>query len=98
MSFMTALAEDRRLCILHLLAGSPGRETNHFVLKTTLLSLGHRATHDMVKGDIAWLDSMRLVVMSTSEKGDVISAKLTSYGKDVADGNVSVPGVKFPSE
>ncbi|GFM37691.1 VpaChn25_0724 family phage protein [Desulfovibrio psychrotolerans] len=94
MSFQTVLAEDRRLCILRLLSGSPGREANHYVLKTALQSLGHAVSHDVVKGDLAWLDAQGLV--ATSDKSDVTVATLRAYGQDVADGVASVPGVKRP--
>jgi hypothetical protein len=94
MSFQTVLAEDRRLCILRLLSGSPGKETNHYVMKTALQSLGHAVSHDVVKGDFAWLESQGLV--ATADHNDVTVATLRAYGQDVADGVATVPGVKRP--
>lgn len=94
MSYQTVLAEDRRLCVLRLLSTSPGREANHYVLKTALQSLGHAVSHDVVKGDLAWLESQGLVIVK--DHNDVTVATLRAYGQDVADGVATVPGVKRP--
>lgn len=97
MSFQKLLTEDRRLCVLRLLSGAPGRETNHYVLKTALRDLGHAVSHDVVLGDLAWLSEQGLVSTTGACNGaDLTVAALTARGQDVAEGVAVVPGVKRP--
>lgn len=97
MSFQKLLTEDRRLCVLRLLSGAPGREANHFVLRTALRDLGHAVSHDVVLSDLAWLAEQGLVsTTGAGTNGDLTVAALTGRGQDVAEGVAVVPGVKRP--
>lgn len=95
MSFFTAIAEDRRLSLLLVLEQTPGYSTNAFLLRDAVDQIyGHSASLDQVKTDIAWLAEQGLVESRTS--GDVVLAKLTARGVDVASGRAVAPGVKKP--
>ena len=95
MSFHTAIAEDRRLSLLLVLQQTPGYSTNAFLLREAVDQIyGHSASLDQIKTDIAWLTEQGLVESRTS--GDVVLAKLTARGADVADGRAVTPGVKKP--
>ncbi|MBI2770004.1 MAG: ArsR family transcriptional regulator [Burkholderiales bacterium] len=95
-SFQQALAEDRRLSLLLVLAQTPGYSTNAFLLRDAVDSIyGHSASNDQVKTDIAWLSEQGLVTARTA--GDVTIATMTARGADVAAGRATVPGVKRPT-
>lgn len=92
------LAEDRRLCLLRILAESPDMRANHYVLQTILGSLGHGVSRDLVRTELAWLSEQGLLETECArgEVCDVLVARLTARGEDVARGLVSVPGIKRP--
>jgi Fe2+ or Zn2+ uptake regulation protein len=95
MSFFTAIVEDRRLSLLLVLQQTPGYSTNAFLLRDAVDQIyGHSASLDQVKNDIAWLAEQGLV--ESRSTGDVVLAKLTARGVDVADGRATVHGVKKP--
>lgn len=95
MSFHTAITEDRRLSVLLVLEQTPGYSTNAFLLRDAVDQIyGHNASLDQVKNDIAWLAEQSLVESRTS--GDVVLAKLTARGADVAAGRAVAHGVKKP--
>lgn len=95
MSFQNALTEDRRLSVLLVLEQTPGYSTNAFLLRDAVDQIyGHSASLDQVKNDIAWLAEQGLVESRTT--GDVVLAKLTARGADVAGGRAVVHGVKKP--
>lgn len=95
MSFHTALAEDRRLSLLLVLEQTPGYSTNAFLLRDAVDQIyGHSASLDQIKTDIAWLAEQGLLESRTT--GDVVLAKLTTRGVDVAAGRAVAPGVKKP--
>lgn len=95
MSFHTALAEDRRLSLLLVLEQTPGYSTNAFLLRDAVDQIyGHSASLDQIKTDIAWLAEQGLLESRTT--GDVVLAKLTARGVDVAAGRAVAPGVKKP--
>lgn len=95
MSFQNALTEDRRLSVLLVLEQTPGYSTNAFLLRDAVDQIyGHSASLDQVKNDIGWLAEQGLVESRTT--GDVVLAKLTARGADVAAGRSVVHGVKKP--
>jgi hypothetical protein len=95
MSFQTTIAEDRRLSLLLVLQQTPGYSTNAFLLRDAVDQIyGHTASLDQIKTDVAWLAEQGLVEIRIS--GDVVLAKLTARGADVADGRAMTPGVKKP--
>lgn len=94
MSYRDILAQDRRLRILRLLADTDGYSSSEPPLAQALPSLGHQVGHDVLRGDIAWLDEQGLV--STRELGELVVATLTTRGLDVAAGRARHPGVRRP--
>lgn len=97
MSFAETLIADRRLVILRLLDQAPGFTLNDSILYAALAEVGHRATRDQVRTDIAWLGEQQLVSIEPFDGGKVQVATLTERGSDVQAGRATVPGVKRPS-
>lgn len=93
-SYAELVTADMRLVVLLSLAQDFGYSHNEYVLKEVLRQLGHAVSSDKLRTELAWLQEQGLV-----ELEDVMSTKvvkLTTRGKDVADGSVVVPGVKRP--
>ena len=87
--------EDRRLVILRLLDADSGYSMNASVLQSALESVAaHTVSRDVVLHDIEWLQEVGLV--TREDVGNVVIARLTGRGSDVANGRTTVPGVKRP--
>lgn len=95
MSYKTKISEDRRLVILRLLEKSSGYIANLYLLQNALEGFGHVDSMDVIKTEVAWLEEQGLVTIS--EPGGVVLAKITQRGLEVANGRANVPGVKKPS-
>jgi hypothetical protein len=93
-SFRQHLAEDRRLCVLTLLAGAPGQAAPDRVLYAALPGCGHRCSHDMLRNDLMWLAEMQLIELDLASW----SARLLLRGEEVATGRAAAYGVKSPSD
>ncbi|WP_316978037.1 VpaChn25_0724 family phage protein [Shumkonia mesophila] len=96
MDYRQVVTENRRIAILHILAGDPGYSVNDSVMQTALETIGHTASRDVIRGDFAWLAEQGLV------RVDVVNAiihvaRLTERGAEVEAGRATVPGVKRPS-
>lgn len=87
--------EDRRLVFLKLLAEEPDYASNIFVIKDALAMMGHGVSFDRIRADAGWLEEQGLLTI-TSPSTDMSVYKITSRGKDVAEGSAVVPGVKKP--
>jgi len=87
--------EDRRLVILRVLQESGAFTTNEYMLQSMLERLGHAASGDLIRTDLAWLSEQGLIDVDVV--ADVHIAKLLARGEDVARGRTTVPGVKRPS-
>ena len=94
-SFAAHITEDRRLCILRLLAHAPGYAANESILHTALKTFGHGVGRDQVRTDLAWLDEQGLVFVE--DVGDIKVASASARGVEAAQGLVEAPGVKKPS-
>lgn len=95
MNFERYIAEDRRLCILRLLAETGGT-ANDSVLHTALEALGHRRQpRAEIHEDIRFLKSCGLVVEEWIKS--VLIVTITRRGVDVSEGREVVEGVKKPS-
>jgi len=94
MNFDKLLTEDRRLVILRLLSAAPGYAANAFVLREGLAASGHAVSADQLATELAWLAEQGL--LSTAPVADMLVARLTPRGADVAAGLAVVPGVKRP--
>lgn len=93
--FAEHLARDRRLVILRLLAEAAGYAANESILHSVLENFGHHVARDTVRGDLTWLDEQSLVTLETVA-GDVMVARITARGMDIAAGRARHPGVKKP--
>jgi hypothetical protein len=94
MNFAQLLSEDRRLVILRLLSAAPEYTLNAFVLRPGLEAVGHAMSADQLATELAWLAEQGLVALDAV--ADVIVARLTPRGADVASGRIVTPGVKRP--
>lgn len=97
MDYREFLTEDRRLAILHVLAGDPGYSVNDSIMRTALETIGHTVSRDQVRTDFAWLAEQGLVKVDVVLEGKVHVARLTERGAEAEAGRATVPGVKRPS-
>ena len=95
MSFNEFLSQDRRLCLLRLLAESGG-SGNDSVLHQGLEQLGHRnQPREVIRADLRFLIGAGLIV--DEWVGNIQIATITRRGVEVAQGRVTVEGVTKPS-
>lgn len=94
MAYRNVLMEDQRLVILKGLDEMNG-EANESILQTIMETYGHRIGRDAVRTRIAWLNEQALI--SVRDVSGCMVATLNQRGLDVAQGRVTVPGVKRPS-
>jgi len=97
MKFAEALAQDRRLAMLKLIAEADG-SANERVLKTGLQMLGHTAglTDTAVRDELRFLEDAGCVRLEWfADK--IAVAHITRRGIDCAEGQIRVDGVKKPS-
>lgn len=95
MSFKDFLAQDRRLCVLRLLSESGG-SLNDSVLHQALEQIGHRnQPREAIRADIRFLLDAGLVVDEWVQHLQIVT--ITKRGVEVAEGRVTVEGVKKPS-
>lgn len=93
--YLKHMAEDRRLCILRLLDESKG-SANESILHYGVESLGHaNLPRDTIREDIRFLISQGLV--TDAWYSDVQVCTITRRGVDVAQGRITVEGIKEPS-
>lgn len=92
--FEQFLREDQRLVILRVLATMPSYTANSSVLQTALCRVGHNPSRDQVKTEITWLMDQGLVTVEPVF--DLLVARITERGADVAAARTVVPGVKKP--
>lgn len=94
-SFAELWREDRRLVILRTLAETSGYSCNDSILQTILVTFAHKCSRDQVRSELAWLQEQGYLTYDVLETGTYI-ATITQSGIDVAQGNITVPGVKRP--
>ncbi|WP_439471325.1 VpaChn25_0724 family phage protein [Brevundimonas sp.] len=94
MSFVDHFMKHLRLTILRALNDAPGCSANASILKTVAESLGLPATRDQMHTAIDWLAEQGLVTKESVL--NLIVAKLTERGRDVAEGRARVEGVARP--
>ena len=86
--------EQARLAILEILSTDSAYRHNEGVLYSALHQLGHSASSDQVRSELAWLEEQGLIRVETV--GDVSVASLLERGLDCARGLTRVPGVARP--
>ncbi len=94
MKYRDVLQADRRLALLRLLAEAPGHTANSRILRDALDGCGHYVAHDVVLADLTWLSEQGLVELEPLD--DVVVARITVRGGEVAAGRTTVPGVARP--
>lgn len=95
MSFADHVAENRRICLLRILAEAPSYRANESLLHTLVEEFGLTCTRDQVRTDLAWLRDQGLLTLD--QPAGIYVAQVTQSGLDVAAGRTTVPGVKRPS-
>lgn len=93
--FAEFLREDQRLVILRVLASVPSYTANSSVLHGALGQVGHYPSRDQVRTEIRWLEEQGLVTVDAAAF-ELLIARLTERGADVAAARAVVPGVKRP--
>lgn len=96
MGFADLWLEDMRLVILRTLAKTNGYSCNDSILQDVLGSFAHKCSRDQVRSALAWLKEQGYLTYEILETGTYV-ATITQRGVDVAEGNITVPGVKRPS-
>jgi hypothetical protein len=93
--YQQMLAEDRRLCILRILEEAGGT-ANDSVLHTALEMWGHtKQPRQNIRADLQFLVNCGLLTDEFLKNIQIVT--LTQRGLDVAQGRLSVDGVKKPS-
>lgn len=92
--FANYIREDQRLVILRVLANMPSYTANSSVLHGALTQVGHNPSRDQIKTEIQWLAEQGLVTVENVF--DLLVARITERGADVAAARITVPGVKKP--
>ena len=88
-------SQHHRLAILLLLSVANGYDLNSEMLRIALKNEGYRLGRDLIATELHWLAEQGLVEIE--QVNQFLVAKLTDRGEDVAQGHVSVPGVKRPA-
>lgn len=93
-SYEQIIRADRRLVVLRMLAQDSDYSHNEYILREALKAYGHKVSTDLLRSELTWLAEQGLLVVT--DAAGVMVAKLTTRGRDVAEGCVVVPGVKRP--
>lgn len=83
-----------RITVLRLLASQAGYQLNSSLLVDGCESMGLTISRDTMRTQLAWLAEQGLI--TTTEVGHLVIARLTERGHECAQGRVVVPGVKTP--
>lgn len=94
MSYADLIIADQRLAVLQVLAADAAYAHNDRVLQSALGGLGHGVSADRIRTLICWLAEQELVTVEDVD--DLMVAKLTTRGLDVALGRAAAPGVQRP--
>jgi hypothetical protein len=96
MSYPDFVAANRRWTILKLLAGATPPEFDAGLIHKGIAYLNptHKVGLSTILADLRWLENHLLVELSV--ESDLVSAKLTQRGADVAAGSEHVDGVDEP--
>lgn len=89
--FNKLLTESIRLALLQALEQDPGYSHNENILQMILASVGHDVSADRVRTELRWLEEQGLLAITTV--GELLIAKVTQRGVDVALGRSRVDGI-----
>ncbi len=93
--FEDTMRQHLRITLLRLLNEQPDFTLNESILTDLSEGYGFSPSRDRVRNEMAWLAEQGLV--ENDDMGGLIVATLTQRGADVAQGRVTVPGVKRPN-
>lgn len=83
---------DRRLATLRALDEHGGR-ANDSVLQILLAAVGHDVARDVIRADLAWMQSVGLCTVDA--RSEVLHvALITEAGRDHVAGRSAIPGIK----
>lgn len=91
-----AVASERRLIMLRVLADQTGHKVNESVLQVALERFGFAASRDLVRTELTWLQEQGVVAVETVH-AQVYVAQLTARGLDIALGRTVQPGISRPA-
>lgn len=94
MSLKELITQDQRLVILRSLAEA-GYDANESIISDCLDLYGHDISRDLVRTHLSWLEEQGLLTLERLKDGFLV-ATITQRGLDVAEGRVTVAGVKRP--
>jgi hypothetical protein len=92
MNLIEMQAQHRRGRILAILAASNASGCNVPMLRTMIRNWGYQCDEDTQKIDLAWLSRHGLVTLRDVAGLDM--ARITDRGRDVASGDLDLPGVE----
>lgn len=93
--FAAVLREHWRLTILRALAEMPSQGSNESTLTAFVCLFHPGTTRDQVRTEMQWLGEQGLLRVETIE--DLMIARITKRGCDIASGAGMQPGVARPS-
>lgn len=94
MSYKNHEKEHLRLTTLKTLLQDSDYQINDSLLRDAIRLYGFAPSRDALRAELRWLEDMDLVTIE--DLGNVLVAKLTERGADVATGRAKVDGVKRP--
>ena len=89
------VAEARKLTILTILAGAGSFAHNEDILAAALDEVAIKVSRTRLRTDLAEMAEQGLVEID-EVGGELMTARLTDRGLDVAEGRSTVPGVARP--
>ncbi|MBU0972312.1 MAG: transcriptional regulator [Proteobacteria bacterium] len=95
MSLEQTIREHLRITILRLLHDDPDYTLNDSLITDLTADFGFTPSRDKVRTELSWLKEQGLV--TTDNDPHITIATLTERGADVAQGRVTIPGIKRPS-
>ena len=95
MPYSQRVTEARKLAILTILAGAGSFAHNEDILAAALDEVAIKVSRTRLRTDLADLSEQGLVELD-EVAGELMTARLTGRGLDVAEGRSTVPGVARP--
>lgn len=95
MTYQQLVEANRRLVILRLLSEAQGFDLNNSILQGALAEVSHCISQELLHAELMWLEERGL--LTVREVANVLVAKLTQRGEDVAKGRTIVPGIERPA-
>jgi len=96
MAMNRILAEHQRLVILRSLNETPGFDLNDSILCDVLKMYSLSCSRDQLHTQLSWLEQQGYVKVEKIGASETWVSKITQSGADVADGNITAPGIKRP--